>query len=51
MLGINVEEWFVDFPGALGVFIISMLPISELRGAIQSIIDGEEFSKLGKVIG
>lgn len=36
MLGINVEEWFVDFPGALGVFIISMLPISELRGAIPA---------------
>jgi len=27
------------------------LSIPELRGAIQSIIDGEEFSKLGKVIG
>ncbi len=36
MLGIDVVELFKDFPPEVAVFVISMLPISELRGAIPA---------------
>lgn len=36
MIGVDVVQWFSDTSGAVAVFFISMLPISELRGAIPA---------------